>query len=763
MDATKPPTVRFGQFELDLQTAELRSNGNTTYLQEKPFLILTLLLERRGQLVTREELTKKLWPSGTFVDFDQSLNKAVNRLREALGDSAEQPRFIETLPRRGYRLIGSVETEGAVVAEDASLPTRTTGGSNVQGPSVATERPWHRWWPAFALSLILISAVALFSARHTQPANAVSALKQRQLTANSSENAVTSGAVSADGKFLAYSDVKGIHLKLIETGETKDIALPAIVKGSQVSWGIVNTWIRDGTAFVANATSHGQPPSVWLVSVTGRPMRRVRDDALAWTVSRDGQWVAFGANLGPLYYSELWMMRPDGSDARKVFDAGPNTSFGGAEWSPDGQRLAYVKLRQTADAGEMTIESRPLQDGPPATAITADHPGVLTDWSWSPDGRIIYSIADLDANTCNFWETRIDSRTGKPLGKSRQLTNWSGFCLSDPSFSADGKRLSFLRSSIQSSVYLTDIDAQEKGISTPVRLTLNEGRNDPIGWTADSKAVVFISNREGHPSIFKQSLGETVPNPIAMSLENDGNDEPRAGLQDVSLPVMSADSDWILYLIFPEDWGSSLPVQLMRIPVEGGTPRLVLTTTVGSVHSVRCARSPATLCAIAERTPDHKNLTFTAFEPLQGRGRELARFGVTATPDADYDWDLSPDATRIAILKRSEPTIYIKLFAGEPTLSITVKKWSSLQGVRWAADGKGFFVSAATEDGALLAHADSNGDAHLLWQTKGTIQPPSDLFHGGILTPWAVPSPDGRHLALCGWTANDNVWLLENF
>jgi hypothetical protein len=133
------------------------------------------------------------------------------------------------------------------------------------------------------------------------------------------------------------------------------------------------------------------------------------------------------------------------------------------------------------------------------------------------------------------------------------------------------------------------------------------------------------------------------------------------------------------------------------------------------------------------------------------------------TPDSDYDWDLSPDATRIVILKRSEATIEIQSLAGKPVRKITVKNWSGLQGVRWAADGKGLFVSAATQDGLVLANVRANGAAHLLWQTKGTIQPPSDLFYGGSLTPWAVASPDGRHLALCGWSASDNVWLLENF
>src|SRR5713101_8687207 len=101
--AESPNKVRFGAFEVDLRTAELRNNGHKLMLQGQPFQILTVLLERPGQLVTREELKKQLWPADTFVDFDHSLNKAVNRLREALEESAEQPRFIETLPRRGYR------------------------------------------------------------------------------------------------------------------------------------------------------------------------------------------------------------------------------------------------------------------------------------------------------------------------------------------------------------------------------------------------------------------------------------------------------------------------------------------------------------------------------------------------------------------------------------------------------------------------------------------------------------------------------------
>src|SRR5947208_15495493 len=100
--------LRFGTFEVDLRAGELRKQGKRIRLQEQPFQVLTVLLQHPGQVVTREELRNQNWPPDTFVDFDNSLNTAINKLREALGDSADNPRFIETLPRRGYRLIAPV-------------------------------------------------------------------------------------------------------------------------------------------------------------------------------------------------------------------------------------------------------------------------------------------------------------------------------------------------------------------------------------------------------------------------------------------------------------------------------------------------------------------------------------------------------------------------------------------------------------------------------------------------------------------------------
>ena len=122
-------SVRFGVYEFDLRSGELRKHGIRIKLQEQPCQILAILLEHRGEMVTREELHRRLWPSDTFVDFDHSLNTAVMRLREVLSDSSENPRFIETLPRRGYRFVAPVEERPASLTETTQTQTGEVGVS----------------------------------------------------------------------------------------------------------------------------------------------------------------------------------------------------------------------------------------------------------------------------------------------------------------------------------------------------------------------------------------------------------------------------------------------------------------------------------------------------------------------------------------------------------------------------------------------------------------------------------------------------------
>src|SRR5215471_10806889 len=156
--------LRFGVFDVDLRTAELRKHGVRIRLEEQPFHILALLLASPGELVTREELRQKLWSADTFVDFDRSLNKAISKLRLALGDSAETPRYIETLHRRGYRFIAPVvgENGSSSHASDPNLrmPHLAPGDTPVPLFSPRARRSSPPWSLIFALPVVLL-AVAI--------------------------------------------------------------------------------------------------------------------------------------------------------------------------------------------------------------------------------------------------------------------------------------------------------------------------------------------------------------------------------------------------------------------------------------------------------------------------------------------------------------------------------------------------------------------------------------------------------------------------
>src|SRR5271155_214417 len=129
--------MHFGVFELDLRAGELRKYGLKVRLQEQPFQILAMLVEHPGEVVTREELQRKLWPADTFVDFDHGLNKAINKIREALGDSAESPRFVETVTRRGYRFLADVKIADAAASRAPQFGAVAAPAVDAVGPAAA--------------------------------------------------------------------------------------------------------------------------------------------------------------------------------------------------------------------------------------------------------------------------------------------------------------------------------------------------------------------------------------------------------------------------------------------------------------------------------------------------------------------------------------------------------------------------------------------------------------------------------------------------
>ncbi len=1038
--ATRSGFVRFGPFRLDLAAGELYEQDQKIRLQEQPFQVLEMLVDQAGELVSREQIRDKLWPHGTVVDFDHSINTAIKKLRLALGDPAEKPRYIETVARRGYRLMVPVEQlqpsrpvnqaspqrepeiqaasqtakkvshyrvlemlggggmgvvyaaedlklgrrvalkflpqelgsearalgrferearaastlnhpnictihefgehegqpfivmellEGQTlrdrISEGGRLPTnrllnfalqiaegleaahqkgiihrdikpanifltnrgeakildfglaRVDAGEDLVPHLAETEvsaRPNLSWTgiamgtaaymspeqvrgekldtrtdlfsfglvlyematgrqafegetgatvyaailnrePAAARSLnselplrleqiinralrkdrqlryqtasemraalkslavrlpldteraaparrrntavplaaavatlLLIAAVAFWFVRtQSHSVRGALELKQRQLTTNSNENAVSSGCISPDGRYLAYADLAGMHVKLIETGQTRTVPQPEVLKGMQVNWGIATNWVRDGSRFIATANVQGKPPSIWVVpALTGAP-RKLRDDAYAWAVSRDGAWVAFNANPGRVFYREMWLMRPDGTHAAKLYEGDDENGFFGADWSPDGQRLSYFAGHLTGGKLVTTVESRSLKGGPVVVSGTSQ----IADWTWSPDGHIIYILQEASPLTgsCNFWEIRVDSRTGETIGSPRRLTNWAGFCMQDPTVTADGKRLAFRKLAPQGIIYVADIQADRTSIGAVRRLTLNEGQNYPFAWTPDSKAVLFGSYRDGRWSIFRQSLDEDAAEPIVSGAQGEA----------ITSATASPNGAWLLYVLAATE--PSAVDRLMRVPIKGGSPELVLTGRI--YEKFACARSPATVCVIAEPTSDRKQLIFTAFDPQRGRGGELTRFNTDPAAGNSYVWDFSPDGTRIAILSYPKARIDVLPLDGQPIQTILVKGWSSLLSLNWASDGQGIFASSQVQKGSVLLRLSLKGEAHVLWQQSGSIAPWNRPFGDPGAAPFGLPSPDGRYLAIYGWSLSGNMWMIENF
>ena len=571
-------------------------------------------------------------------------------------------------------------------------------------------------------------------------------LKERRLTFNPSENALTQGAISPDGKYLVYGDRTGMHLKLIQTGETRTIPQPEGPATDRANW-YPNGWFPDGTKFIAAGFEAGQRVSGWVISVMGGPPRKLRDDVDVWSVSPDGTLIAFGTGLSFLRYREIWLMGPQGEEPRRLVPGSEDDGFFWAAWSPTGQRIAYLRFHRTPDKLECSIESRDLKGGQP-TLILSDprlcHRNIK--FLWCPGGRFIYTMLEPEPkqDEFNLWEIRVDTRTGQGVSKPRRLTDWLGVYAWSFGGTQDGKQFAVSKSSRQADVYVGELEASGHGLKQPRRLTLDEHNDYPGGWMPDNKAVLFWSDRNGTWDIFKQALDQGEAQPIV------------TGPDYKDWPVVSPDGSWILYLSMagPEFTATSTPVRIMRVPTSGGPTQLVLEGR--DINYLACARSPAALCVFSEPSPDHKQLIFSAFEPSQEqRRRELTRVNLKQ-PVAAYSWDLSLDGSHLAFAQWDdhEGRIQILPLAGGEVREINVKGWNGLGRLFWAADARGLFVSAAGGLGATLLYVDLEGRGQVIWQQR------FPLINAEAR---GIPSPDGRYLAVSAQATDSNVWMLDNY
>jgi Tol biopolymer transport system component len=273
-------------------------------------------------------------------------------------------------------------------------------------------------------------------------------------------------------------------------------------------------------------------------------------------------------------------------------------------------------------------------------------------------------------------------------------------------------------------------------MNPPRRLTNNETDDEPFDWTPDSQAVLFDSDRNGPHEIFKQGIREDAAQPLT------------TGPLEVIGPHVTPDGAWILYIEYPEGL-TSRNERLMRIPISGGAPQLVLEMRSGW-HM--CARAPASLCVISEPQRDSKQVTITAFDPLKGRGKVL----LTLPTEPGDNVVLSPDGHILASARNNGPEFHIRLLSllGGSEREITVKGWPNITGLDWSPDGKGIYCGSISAQGSgAVLYVDLAGKVRALWQHKLDI--------GGQV--WAIRSPDGRYLAISAETSNSNAWMLEGF
>jgi TolB-like protein/DNA-binding winged helix-turn-helix (wHTH) protein/Flp pilus assembly protein TadD len=274
-EARAPVRLRFSVFEVDLRAGELWKHGVRLRLQEQPFQVLAMLLERPGETVTREELRNRLWTAETFVDFDHGVNKAVNRIREALGDSATSPRFVETVARRGYRFIADVAVVGAPVA---TSETRTE--DLAAAASSPVRRPLRRWYPwtfaGIALALASIVAVVVWALhpRNPQPApiRSLAVLPLENLSGDSSQeyfaDGMTDELIATLGQIGALRVISRTSVMPYKRARKP---LPQIARELNVDAVVEGTVLRSG----------GQ------VRITAQ-LIEARDDKHLWSKTYDG-------------------------------------------------------------------------------------------------------------------------------------------------------------------------------------------------------------------------------------------------------------------------------------------------------------------------------------------------------------------------------------------------------------------------------------------------------------------------------------------
>jgi serine/threonine protein kinase len=608
---------------------------------------------------------------------------------------------------------------------------------------------------AGGLALLTIAASMLWVSRRHPEAPAWPDVKLQQLTNNSWESPVTGGAISPDGRYLAYTDAKGMHIKLVGTDDSQLVTPPDALRDKNVTWEINSTaWFPDSRRLLAMSHPAAETQagwssltgSIWSIAVSGGAPHKLRDLALGWSVSPDGASIAFGQNKGKLGERELWLMGANGEQARKILEVDETRAICCLYFFQDRNRVAYIT---TDDSGD-TLVTRDLKGGPVATLLKPPATRAMGDFAWLPEGRLLYSdpcnfVMGFDA-PCNYWIERFDTRSGELTEKARRLTRVAGAWLNSPSATADGRLVAFQQSTGQGTAYVADLEAGATGVRNVRHFTLEEGDDAITDWTQDGQTAIVVRNRGDYYALYKQPLTTGVPEPIVARADS--------GL--IGNALLSPDAKWVILQIFPirpsPTPGWPRP-QIWRVPIAGGALEQLFSLAPGSAFS--CARAPSTLCVVGEPSADRKKIIVSAFNPVSGlRGTEILRFDRYLDPsedDAPLAFALSPDGQWLSTSPAPEGPLRILSLRGEPTRVLPVEGLKVVaQTAAWTADGRGLIVTNFGVEEAVVLHLDLQANVQVLFKCES-----ASMCFGS-------PSPDGHHLGIYQTRLTSNIWMLEN-
>lgn len=603
-DDRQSRTIRFGPFEADLCTQELRKFGTRVKLPNQSFQVLAVLLQRPGQLLTREELRERLWPADTFVEYDQGLNAVVNRLRDALGDSPENPRYIETLPRRGYRFICGIEDSATTQlvpeprntnAAPSSLSSSATNHrtavvppasvpKNVDIPSTSRSSRSSKFALAVAFLLMTVVLIFFILPRFRTRSDLTEFSSVRVVPFTSLPGQEISPTFSPDGSEIAFAwksdSANGFDLYVKSVNSERLLRLTH----DPAEW-INAAWSPDGTQIAfARWSGKDSDSGIFLISPLGGPERKLADAnfwyapfaKISW--SPDSQSLAFWSDRGPT--SNIYLLPMDTLQPRKLDFALQCWDLAAPAFSPDGKNLAFVCSSSVA---VYQIYVAPLSGGSPRRLASVM--GYFLGLCWSVDGsRVIFSndsgeggqLSQVNMNSqltklpfgeqgsgpvvstrrnrlayVRGWKTidiwRIDLTAAKPESTARRLI-YSTRIQRVPQYSPDGSKIAFESDRAGShEIWLADADG-----SNPIQLTsFNGPQTGAPSWCSNGQRIAFDSRASGASAIYQEDVTERVPHLVQTDVKN------------LAVPTWSADCHWL----FASDGHD----RLYRLPAQGGS------------------------------------------------------------------------------------------------------------------------------------------------------------------------------------------------